>query len=76
MGKVEHIRNDGSVLGIITELNALYHTGEIEKIIVGFIRPDGTPAFCFAGTDTIFEELGLLELGKIQALKTREIISD
>lgn len=66
--------NDGSLGGVIGQINALHAQGKIEKMIIIITRNDQDPpqmSFCL--TD-LYEELGLLELAKLQALKTRDII--
>jgi hypothetical protein len=73
--KIESFKNDGSVQGVLSELNAMYGRSEIDSMIIIVEKKESMfPSIAFCGTCHPSIELGLLELAKIQALRTREIL--
>lgn len=74
-GKVHSIKQDGSLGSGIAGLNTMYAEGHLEKLVIIAVRNDQPlPIMAFSCTESPIEELGLLELAKIQALTTREIL--
>lgn len=75
MGNVETLRSDGTLHGAVTHIAGAVARNEVAKMICIIIpKNGGLPVIAFCQTDTLAEELGLLDIAKIQALTTRNII--
>lgn len=75
MADIATMRSDGTLAGVITHINGAFARGEIAKMIVVIVPDNGdVPTMGFCQTDSLAEELGLLEIAKNQAFISRNIL--